>query len=506
MGRTAVIPPVVIALLFAAASVAASDVDAPLWVAATAWGLAGAGSVGAILLGLRQARNIVGVLERQREAAEAGVCDWVLGMQSLLDAARTDLERAGSLVACDDADRVRPASQPRSDASGQEVFGRFERALRAYACETAVVLVRGSAEAKAGKQVEVFVHIARRLQNLIIRSLQEVDALVRGIEDPDLLEGLFHIDHLTTRVRRQVENLAVLGGAVPRGIQQPVSVHTLLRSALQEIEHFERVRIVPPVEGVVHGHAAADVIHLLAELVENATLFSPPDSRVELRTARVPAGIAIEVEDRGLRMPPEVRAHLQQLLAQPDAVDVQAQLRDGRIGMFVVARLAQRHAITVHLRNSRLGGNEVIVLLPHTMLADDSPPGHPCPSLVGPRGEQSSVTSTTGHAVQSLARAEHTLPSRADRRPSQPSAHGLPRLPSGSGRPAADLGVQTAGVPRPPLPRREGSYLAPQLRQLHTTARTGPPATYDPTRLASFGRAIREAEQGQGPSTVDPTT
>src|SRR5262249_2085894 len=150
-----------------------------------------------------------------------------------------------------------------------------------------------------GQHVEVFVNLARRLQSLSHRAIQGLDELENQVEDPDLLKGLFKVDHLSTRMRRQAESLAVIGGAASRRQwSRPVTVYEVLRSAIAEVEHYNRVKVVPPIEGTLHGKAVADVIHLLAELVENATKFSPPHTQIFLRAEFVTAGLAIEVEDR----------------------------------------------------------------------------------------------------------------------------------------------------------------------------------------------------------------
>lgn len=150
------------------------------------------------------------------------------------------------------------------------------------------------------QKVEVFVNLARRLQSLVHREIQILDELENQVEDPDLLKGLFHVDHLATRIRRHAENLAVLGGAVSRRQwSSPVTMTEVLRSAIAEVEQYPRVKLVPPIDGTLRGHAVADVIHLLAELVENATVFSAPHTQVLLRAQRVTAGLALEVEDRG---------------------------------------------------------------------------------------------------------------------------------------------------------------------------------------------------------------
>lgn len=141
------------------------------------------------------------------------------------------------------------------------------------------------------QKVEVFVNLARRLQSLVHREIQLLDELENQVEDPDLLKGLFHVDHLSTRIRRHAENLAVLGGAMSRRQwSRPVSMTEVLRSAIAEVEQYSRVKLVPPIDGDVRGHAVADTIHLLAELVENATVFSAPTPRSCCAPAASPPG------------------------------------------------------------------------------------------------------------------------------------------------------------------------------------------------------------------------
>jgi signal transduction histidine kinase len=168
----------------------------------------------------------------------------------------------------------------------------------------------------ADQRVDVFVNLARRMQSLAHRTIQGLDELENQVEDPDLLKGLFRVDHLSTRMRRQAESLAVIGGAASRRQwSRPVTVYEVLRSAIAEVEHYNRVKVVPPVEGTLHGSAVADVVHLLAELIENATRFAAPHTQVLIRVEDVSAGLAIEVEDRGLGIPPESRRRLNDLLA-----------------------------------------------------------------------------------------------------------------------------------------------------------------------------------------------
>lgn len=224
----------------------------------------------------------------------------------------------------------------------------------------------------SGRQVEVFVNLSRRLQSLVHREIKLLDALENEVEDPDLLKGLFQVDHLATRIRRHAENLAVLGGSVSRRQwSRPVALTEVLRSAIAEVEHYSRVKLVPPIDGTLPGHAVASVVHLIAELIENATMFAPPQTQVLLRAQQVAAGVAIEVEDRGLGMQRADQERINQLLVNPDHFNLDELLRDGRIGLYVVSVIARQHGIVVQLQTNIYGGTQAIVILPQPLL--DSP-------------------------------------------------------------------------------------------------------------------------------------
>nr|BFF22176.1 hypothetical protein GCM10025732_01410 [Glycomyces mayteni] len=224
-------------------------------------------------------------------------------------------------------------------------------------------------------RVGIFVNLARRLQSLVHREIEQLDELENQVEDPDLLKGLFSVDHLATRIRRHAENLAVLGGATShRQWSRPVNVYEALRSAVAEVEQYARVKLVRPIEGTLKGHAVADIIHLVAELVENATTFSAPGTQVLIRVQRVRTGLAVEVEDRGLGMENHERNRYNTMLATPDRVDLDELLADGRIGLYVVSSLARRHTLTVQLQSNIFGGTQAVLVVPEELLGDDTPP------------------------------------------------------------------------------------------------------------------------------------
>jgi signal transduction histidine kinase len=209
---------------------------------------------------------------------------------------------------------------------------------------------------------EVFLNIARRSQTLLHRQLALLDRMERRETEPDELEDLYRVDHLATRMRRHAEDLVILAGAAPgRGWRHPVPVIDVVRGAISEVEDYKRVDIRAVDSSAVLGRAVGDVIHLLAELLENAASYSPPHTRVQITGQILPNGYAIEIEDRGLGMTHEALDEANRSLVEPPEFDP---ADSARLGLFVVAQLANRHAIRVSLRASAFGGITAIVLLP----------------------------------------------------------------------------------------------------------------------------------------------
>jgi hypothetical protein len=219
---------------------------------------------------------------------------------------------------------------------------------------------------------EVFLNIARRSQTLLHRQLSILDRMERRADDPTELEDLFRVDHLATRMRRHAEDLVILAGAAPgRGWRNPVPVVDVLRGAVSEVEDYARVSIRPMPEIAIVGRAVGDLIHLLAELIENATSFSPPHTRVNVGGDVVTHGFAIEIEDRGLGMTAEALAESNARLTDPPDFDP---ANSAQLGLFVVARLAARHGVRVQLRSSPYGGITAVALLPDELISTEAAP------------------------------------------------------------------------------------------------------------------------------------
>ncbi|MCT7351529.1 ATP-binding protein [Streptomyces sp. 15-116A] len=363
---------------------------------------------------------------------------------------------------------------------------------------TAVVQAsRLSSQAGSEQKLEVFVNLARRLQSLVHREISILDELENEIEDPDLLKGLFHVDHLATRIRRHAENLAVLGGAVSRRQwSNPVSMTEVLRSAIAEVEQYSRVKLVPPVDGTLRGHAVADVIHLLAELVENATVFSAPHTQVLLRANLVTSGLAVEVEDRGLGMPVGEQDRMNALLSDPDQVNVASLLADGRIGLFVVSQLAKRHGIHVRLQTNIYGGVQAVLVVPQALLGAE--PGAPAGAAVGAVGQPRE--GDTGAGTDS-----GTGPQRVVTAPGAPlSPVAAPAVPQWQRQPTA---------PRPSVTREPASARVPAPTPAHGSAASSPTASASAaaststsaTAPSSDGGAIAPPLPVRGARQVRPT-
>ncbi|MEV0582849.1 nitrate- and nitrite sensing domain-containing protein [Nonomuraea sp. NPDC050310] len=232
---------------------------------------------------------------------------------------------------------------------------------------TAAETAMGQARLRHGVN-EVFVNLARRNQSLLHRQLIQLDEMEKGADDPETLEDLFRLDHLTTRMRRHAESLIILSERTPgRGWRRAVPVIDVLRAASAEVEEYARVELAMPPRVSLTGGAVADVIHLLAELIENATLFSPPTTRVDMRATSVPGGLLIEIEDRGLGLGQSELDELNARLAEPPEFDL---AESDRLGLFVVGKLAARHDVRVTLGPSPYGGLTATVLLPSSVIAD----------------------------------------------------------------------------------------------------------------------------------------
>ncbi|MFH8408227.1 nitrate- and nitrite sensing domain-containing protein [Streptomyces sp. NPDC018019] len=256
--------------------------------------------------------------------------------------------------------RVQPIPIHTTDEIGEvaRAFDQVHREAVRLAAEQA--LLRGNVNA-------IFTNLSQRNQGLIERQLTLITELENNEADPDQLENLFRMDHLATRMRRNGENLLILAGEEPgHRWNQPVPLIDVLRAATSEVEAYERIELSGVPDGDIHGTAVTDLVHLLSELLENATTFSSPQTKVRVAATRLPDGrVMIEIHDKGIGLTPEDFADINHKLANPPTVDASV---SQRMGLFVVGRLADRHGIRVQLRPSgEQAGTTSLVMLPEAI-------------------------------------------------------------------------------------------------------------------------------------------
>jgi HAMP domain-containing protein len=346
---------------------------------------------------------------------------------------------------------IEPVTVPSRDEVG-EVAAAFnavnEVAVRVAAEQAALRMSIG----------DIFLNLARRSQALIDRQLELIDELEEEA-DSRTLASLFQLDHLATRMRRNAENLIVLSGAEPpRRWTQPIPLGEVIRGAIAEVEDYQRVALVPMEDVAVPGHAGADIIHLLSELIENATSFSPPGTVVRVGGQPAATGYIVEVEDRGLGMSDEELQEANERLANPPAIDFAV---SRMLGLFVVSRLARRYGIRVQLRHSSYGGITAMVMLPASVVLP-----------LGPQGQQGPIA-----APDPFAEAPALMAPQAE--PEPVMAEPLPifeqarsdwfEIPGGAPPPGPSVAY-------PPLAARFGE-------EVETPPAAGPPAPASPWDL-----------------------
>jgi hypothetical protein len=385
-------------------------------------------------------------------------------------------------------DRVRKGERLDLDteippADGQrDELGQVAGALR-LAQRTAIEAAVEETATREGFNA-AFLNIARRSQSILHQQMRALDRIERVVTDPDQLEMLFSVDHLATRERRNAENLIILGGEQPRRQwRNPVPLSELVRAAIGESEHYQRVSVGTMPSAMVSGAAVGDLVHLLAELVDNATAFSPPTAPVDVRGTVVGRGVAVEIEDQGLGLEDDELERLNALLAAPPDFGLFTLSRDSRIGLFVVARLAGRHQVRVNLRRSAYGGVRAGVLIPTAALATGSPPADsgpaPAPTLAGTRPtstvELDAVrTRTPPITGPGDGRVAALMPARRSTPP--PAYH---QAGGGGHDVHRPTGVFDSGAGLAELPRRQ--------RQTHMDARLLEPPPPEPDRHGSEG-------------------
>jgi signal transduction histidine kinase len=382
---------------------------------------------------------------------------------------------------------------------GSDEIGQVAEAFNA-AQRTAVTAAAAEASTRNGIS-KVFLDIAHRSQLVVHRQLELLDIAEARQGDPEHLELLFQLDHLATRARRNAENLLILGGGQPgRRWRQPAAVEDVVRSAVSETEHFARVDTVRLPEARVAGSVVGDLIHLLAELVDNATAFSPPDAMVSVRGNTVGKGMVVEVEDQGLGIEYAKREQLNETLRNPPGFQQMTASGQRHIGLFVVGQLAQRHGITVSLQDSAYGGVRAIVLIPARLVetAPDGADGQPAPVRAGRHEQPPAAPALLGPRVVPRPAGGDGADSLGPLGPRS----GSPGAARTDHAPVVAPPWENAPSPAPgpgrghaPLQRRERlANLAPELRTDSAEA-AGQPAPRRPQRSPDEARGAMSAFQ-----------
>jgi signal transduction histidine kinase len=372
---------------------------------------------------------------------------------------------------------------------GSDEIGQVGQAIDTVR-QTAIRSAIDEARVRQGVN-DMFRNLARRNQSLLQRQLTVLDEMERRATDPDVLEDLFKMDHLTTRMRRHAEGLIILSGAPPgRSWSAPVKLIDVMRGAVSEVEDYARVNAATQSRAALAGSAVTDVIHLLAELVENATSLSPPFTQVRVSGETVANGFAIEIEDRGLGMVPQRLQELNERLANPPDINP---ANTEQLGLFVVGQLGRRHGIRVILRPSPFGGTTAVVLIPLALIVEDGPAaitsGHRAPEAAGANGSYG--TNATNGSFGSGGYANGTAGPLAG------SARGATRA-GGNGIPSRPVPAAYNGG-NPPSPAGYPPFGTPEPRDLAAGSRSYSTGSQDPgTSGIRIPGALRHPESAGG--------
>ncbi|MFI7098273.1 nitrate- and nitrite sensing domain-containing protein [Streptomyces sp. NPDC050161] len=422
------------------------------------------------------ARSMVRSLRRLQDTAQKVAQDRLPELvKQLSDTDPQDVDTSVESVGVHSKDEIGRVAAAFDDVHREAVRLASEQAL-----------LRGNVNA-------MFTNLSRRSQGLIQRQLSLISELESREADPDQLSSLFKLDHLATRMRRNGENLLVLAGEEPgRRWTRPVPLVDVLRAAASEVEQYERIELNAVPQTEVAGRVVNDLVHLLAELLENATSFSSPQTKVKVTGHALPDGrVLVEIHDTGIGLSPEDLSAINERLASPPTVDVSV---SRRMGLFVVGRLSLRHGIRIQLRPSDSGGTTALVMLPVDVAQGGKKPT--------PSTAKSAGGSDVGGPSSSSRLAGLQPRGQVG---SGPGANGRPALP-GRGGPGSGQNAFGAPAPAGGRPQAPGAPAAPargESRPAAAPSGGGRPAL--PTRdVGARGENTRDAS-GRTPTVAPPT-
>ncbi|MEU0589463.1 ATP-binding protein [Streptomyces sp. NPDC006132] len=431
------------------------------------------GLAGIALVADRGARTAAGAVQASVEEARTATLTAVTGAAAAAEKSvqwSADELCRGGRPPLPDLQTPQPAS-PNAE---------INRALSALQAQAITSLIRVHDKSQSVVLLEVLRRLAMREHALVGKALQALSQLEMLTDDPELLAKIFEIDHLVTRMRRQVESTAVLGGQSLRSVRRPVPVATALRGAVSEVVQYPRVAVAAGSVGAelgLPGHVGPDLTYLLAELIENACECSDPATKVMVRAQRVANGLAIEVEDRAIPMHPQTRAQMNQLLKAPDEVDVSGQVRAGQLGLLVAAKIAQSHGLSVLLQENVTGGTTALVVIPARLLVAIPP-----------------VNGTSAPSMDTRPSAPQ--PQQVAATPATPRTEQATR-PGTAGTPGAAEAGHSAAPALPTRRRQAGSFRPPRERE------QAPVTGATPGLAAAFRNGIQAGGRAASPPASD---
>ncbi|MGW1783959.1 ATP-binding protein [Streptomyces sp. NPDC002143] len=466
----------------------------------------------------------VAAVKQQQATERRAVSQWITHLQSAL---ADGLKQVQSTL-----DQLHRGEQPQvrelpPEPTDPHPFAVLERDVLKFVHGVQLALTDSSARQERAAVLST----ARRLLTSINNTLKAFDDFERQIDDPVVLKPVFALDHAVTRLRRLAESLALAGGAAPRHFPRPMPLSDTIGHAISEIEQYPRVKMASPADGLIDGRVAPGLVHAVSELLDNAATFSNPSTPVAVTVEEVGSGVLIQIEDRGIAMPQEDLNRLNNLLSEPSRHRAGDYLRDGRMGLWVVAEHARRLGFSVRIQSNFYGGIQAEVRIPFELFtetphqqkqaarrdrlspapvrAPDSDTPTAATRATGPTrtapGLRPVDSPSAGPSNGASITAVGGRPALPTRRPSSEARQASEQVPSAT----QDGSASSDGSP---LPRRDRtrSYLAPQLQNAAPGSQTQAEPTAPPNAglMSTLAAGRLRAEQDSQPDSsqsLEPT-